>query len=360
VAVGAAGNDGNGSNVGHVRVFEWNGTNWSQKGSDVEGEVTVGNFGSTLSLDSIGTTFIASGFSGSNGSAGSVKIFNWNGTNWVQKGATLSGVNGSDFLGTSVDINNNGTTIIAGTAGAGVTPGYAKVFKFIGGVWVQQGADIIGDTNGNQFGRSSCISSNGSIVAVGTPYDDGNGTNSGHVRVFENISILPIKLSYFGGNYSNNAVTLNWKYESQTNFSHFIVEKSLDGTVFNSVKNIYLTNANFYNYIDIDLNKGSTYYYRLRMVDNDGKFTYSNTIKIQTGAVNTFSILGNPVKANLSITGLKKGAIITLYDNSGKMLLQKNVDDQSALIDISFLSSGVYYLTYLNNGMVETKKIIKQ
>jgi hypothetical protein len=190
VAIGAAGNDGAGSNFGHVRVFEWNGISWVQKGADIDGEATVGSFGSTLSIDAIGTTFIASGHSGSNGSAGSIKIFTWNGTNWVQKGATISGVNGSDFFGTSVDINADGSTIIAGTTGGGIIAGYAKVFKFIGGVWVQQGADLIGEVNGDQFGRSASISSNGSIVAVGTPFNDGNGINAGHVRAFQNNLIL--------------------------------------------------------------------------------------------------------------------------------------------------------------------------
>lgn len=189
VAVGAAGNDGNPSGSGQVRVFEWNGTNYIQKGNSVQGEASVGSFGSTLSLDGSGTTFIASGFSGLNGSAGSIKVFNWNGTNWVQKGSTISGINGSDFFGTSVDINADGSTIIAGTAGAGIISGYAKIFKFTGNTWVQQGADLVGETNGDQFGRSSSISDDGSIVAVGTPFNDGNGTSAGHVRVFENTSL---------------------------------------------------------------------------------------------------------------------------------------------------------------------------
>jgi hypothetical protein len=360
VAVGAAGNDGNGSGSGHVRVFEWNGSNWLQKGIDIDGATPVNSFGSTLSLDANGTTFIASGRDGSNGSIGSVKTYSWNGTNWMQKGTTISGVNGSDFFGTSVDINADGSTIIAGTTGAGVIPGYAKVFKFIGGAWAQQGADIIGEVNGDQFGRSASISSNGSIVAVGTPFNDGNGTNSGHIRVFENTSIVPIKLLYFGGNYSSNAVKLNWQFETQTNFSHFVVEKSVDGIVFNSIKNIFLTNSQFYNYTDSDLKQNSVYYYRLKMVDNDGTFLYSNIIKIQTGVVNTFSILGNPVKDNLNLTGLKVGANLAVYDNAGKMLLQKNIQDQSLLMDISFLPSGVYYLKYLNRGLIENKKIIKQ
>jgi Secretion system C-terminal sorting domain len=185
VAIGAAGNDGAGPTFGHVRVYEWTGTSWVQKGTDIDGVNLVRSFGLSLSIDAIGSTFIAGGWAGSNGSIGSVRIITWNGTNWVQKGATLSGVNGSDFFGTSVDINADGSTIIAGTQG---TTGYAKVFKFIASAWVQQGADLIGEANFDQFGRSSSISSNGNIVAVGTGFNDGNGVNAGHVRVLENIN----------------------------------------------------------------------------------------------------------------------------------------------------------------------------
>lgn len=72
------------------------------------------------------------------------------------------------------------------------------------------------------------------------------------------------------------------------------------------------------------------------------------------------SVLGNPVKNNLNVTGLKPGGTLTLFDNAGKMLLQRNVQDQSFSIDISFLSSGVYHLRYWHNGSIENARIIKQ
>ena len=357
VAIGAAGNDGAGTTFGHVRVYEWNGTSWVQKGADIDGENLVRSFGRALSIDANGSTFISSGWVGSNGSRGSIKIFSWNGTNWVQKGATLTGDNGSDFFGTSVDINGDGSMVIGGTTG---NTGYAKVFSFIGGEWVQQGPNIPGEASGDQFGRSVSMDNDGSIVAVGTPYNDGNGSDAGHVRVFQSTSTLPVALAYFTGNYSDNAALLNWKVENQINFSHFVVERSLDGSVFSSLKDIQSANSAFYNYKDTDLKRASICYYRLKMVDNDGTFSYSNIISIRTGGVSTFSVLGNPVNDNLNITGLEAGASITLYDNTGNMILQKSIQDQSLLMDISFLSSGVYYLQYVHDRIIENKKIIKQ
>ena len=50
VAVGAYKNDGNGNDAGHVRVFEWNGSAWIQKGLDIDGEAAQDNSGESVSM----------------------------------------------------------------------------------------------------------------------------------------------------------------------------------------------------------------------------------------------------------------------------------------------------------------------
>jgi hypothetical protein len=206
VAIGASGNDAGGTNTGQVRVYEWNGSSWIQKGSDIDSDNTNASFGSLLSIDEAGTTFIASGYSFLNGALGFVKIYTWNGSNWVQKGQTILGDNGSDFLGTDVDINEDGSIIAVGAV-TGNANGYARVLKFIGNSWVQQGADILGEANGDQLGRSISLNANGSIIAAGTPYNDGNGTSAGHVRIYENISLSK-------ADFENSAISL---YPNPTN-----------------------------------------------------------------------------------------------------------------------------------------------
>lgn len=171
---------------------------------------------------------------------------------------------------------------------------------------------------------------------------------------------LPIDLSYFGGNYSNNAITLNWKYESESNFSHFGVERSLNGRDFISIKDVSLTDNRFYSFKDLDVTSAAAFYYRLKLVDKDGTFSYSKVIKIHTGANATFSIVGNPATNQLTITGLRPGAVLSVYDKTGKKIIQQNVRDQVLSMDISSLSSGVYYLQYLHNGSTTNKKFIKQ
>ena len=55
VAIGAKGNDGGGTNAGHVRVYEWNGSAWGQVGSDIDGEATYDQSGISVSIDSDGS-----------------------------------------------------------------------------------------------------------------------------------------------------------------------------------------------------------------------------------------------------------------------------------------------------------------
>ena len=55
VAIGAPDNDGGGSNSGHVRIYDWNGTAWAQAGSDIDGEAAGDLFGTSVSLSSDGT-----------------------------------------------------------------------------------------------------------------------------------------------------------------------------------------------------------------------------------------------------------------------------------------------------------------
>ena len=206
VAIGAAGNDAGGTNTGQVRVYEWNGSSWIQKGTDIDSDNTNASFGSLLSIDAAGTTFIASGYSFVNGALGFAKIFTWNGTNWIQKGETLLGDNPSDFLGTDVDISEDGSIIAMGAVTGGEN-GYARVLKFNGSSWVQEGTNVLGEANGDQLGRSISLNGNGSILAAGTPYNDGNGTSAGHVRVYENATLSTT-------NFSNNTISF---YPNPTN-----------------------------------------------------------------------------------------------------------------------------------------------
>ena len=61
-----------------------------------------------------------------------------------------------------------------------------RVYENNNGAWTQIGSDIDGEGSSDQSGFSVSLSSDGSVVAIGARYNDGGGTYSGHVRIYEN------------------------------------------------------------------------------------------------------------------------------------------------------------------------------
>ena len=74
VAIGASNNDGNGGNSGHVRIFNWNGSNWVQLGSDIDGEAADDRSGYSVSLNADGNT-VAIGAYGNDGNGSNQVMF---------------------------------------------------------------------------------------------------------------------------------------------------------------------------------------------------------------------------------------------------------------------------------------------
>ena len=83
-------------------------------------------------------------------------------------------------------INSNGTKLAVGAPlndGNGSSSGHARIFEYSGGSGLNWGSDIDGEASGDRFGHSIAIDSDGDRVAISAYANDGNGSNSGHVRV---------------------------------------------------------------------------------------------------------------------------------------------------------------------------------
>ena len=219
LAIGAPYNDGTGSNSGHARVYEWNGSTWQQKGTDIDGEVAGDESGYSVSLSSDGT-IVAIGAPGNDGTgagAGHVRVYEWNETAWVQTGTDINGEVAGDESGYSVSLSSDGTIVAIGApynGGSGAGAGHVRVYEWNGTAWVQTGADIDGESVFDRSGESVSLSSDGTIVAIGAPWNDGNGRDAGHVRLYEwNGSAWQQKGVDIDGeavdNYSGNSVSLS-------------------------------------------------------------------------------------------------------------------------------------------------------
>ncbi len=190
LAVGAVGNDESGMTAGHARVFEFSGGSWSQLGSDIDGEAAYDNFGQSVSLSSDGTILAVGGWGndGTANGAGHVRVFEFSGGSWSQLGSDIDGEAGYNSFGEAVSLSSDGTILAVGAPdndGTATNAGHARVFEFSGGSWSQLGADIDGEAETDELGGSVSLSSDGTILAVGAVGNDANGSSAGHVRVFE-------------------------------------------------------------------------------------------------------------------------------------------------------------------------------
>ena len=196
VAIGARHNDGNGSNSGHVRLYEWNSgsASWDQLGSDIDGEATEDNSGYSVSLSADGTLVAIGAYSNSgNGTqSGQTRIFEWNsGTaSWDQLGSDIDGEVTGDYSGIAVALSAEGEVVAIGAHGndgGGTDAGHVRIYEWNSGSasWDQLGSDIDGEAAGDYTGVAVALSAEGDLVAIGANNNDGNGSNSGHVRLYE-------------------------------------------------------------------------------------------------------------------------------------------------------------------------------
>ena len=189
VAIGAPWNDGNGDRSGHVRVFQWSGTSWQQLGADIDGAAAGDYFGKSVSLSPDGNRLaVGSNLVTSDGKDfGYVSVFQWENANWTQIGADIDCEAVGDWPN-AVSLSANGTHLAIGAKlndGNGVDSGHVRVYQWVNTNWQQLGVDIDGEAADDWSGDSVSLSSDGSRLAISAPYNDGNGTRSGHVRVFQ-------------------------------------------------------------------------------------------------------------------------------------------------------------------------------
>jgi len=191
LAIGAPKNNGNGFDSGHVRVYQWSDAAWTQLGADIDGEAAYDEAGQSVALSSDGTR-LAIGAHRNDGNgidSGHVRVYHWSGAAWTQLGADINGEAFSDFSGWSVSLSSDGNRLAVGApfnvGSNGYDSGHVRVYQWSGVAWTQLGADIDGEAAYDNFGSTVSLASNGNRLAIGASGNDGNGFDSGHVRIFD-------------------------------------------------------------------------------------------------------------------------------------------------------------------------------
>jgi hypothetical protein len=187
-----------------------------------------------------------------------------------------------------------------------------------------------------------------------------NHCNNGGVN-YSSGAILNTELTHFTAVPQANSVLLSWATASETNNSHFDVERSADARTWakvGEVKGNGSKNAESkYTFNDAQPTTGINYY-RLKQVDTDGKFAYHKVVSVVMGKGSKVTIAPNPAHEQLQILGATEGGEASIFNVSGQlMMMVKN----TTTLNVSALPSGVYQLRYQSeNGETTLSRFVKQ
>jgi len=197
-------------------------------------------------------------------------------------------------------------------------------------------------------------------------------SNYGNAIGLDDITInevvgLPLKLISFNAQKAGKSVKLSWTTGEEINTSRFSVERSADGEVFKAIGSIAAAGSSHvdksYNYADIAPLKGNNFY-RLKMIDIDGKSKYSPIRYIKNDGNTDINVYPNPVTdiAHLDISTEKAGnATIVITDLAGRTIYSSiyNLNEGLNSINLSLNKLGLAKGNFILKLQANEKTIIK-
>jgi hypothetical protein len=309
----------------------------TQIGADIDRSASNEQSGTAISISENGS-ILAISARHFQSLTGATRVYQNNNGSWTQLGNNIVGEGSGDYSSYSLCLSSDGTVLAIGAPandGTFSNAGHVRVYKWISGNWTKIGDDIDGVATNDQFGESIAMSEDGNTIAIGASANDGNGNNSGYVRIFKNVSNSWIQIGnpIYGkaGQRIGNAVGLSNNGETlvigayggngNTNSPGFIsVYQNIQGAWTQKGSNIFGVNNGDYFGISVAISgdgetiAGSAHYYREAS---------TNSLVNDRGLIRTYKFINNiwtqfggNILGDVS-TGL--GWSISLSDN-GKIL----------------------------------------
>ncbi len=168
----------------------------------------------------------------------------------------------------------------------------------------------------------------------------------------------PLSLTSFNASLNGDVVDLIWHTEDEEFVKEFQVQHSYDGINFETFDIVKANNEVENNYATTDYSQMNKSYYRLKMIDLDGTYTYSNVVKINRTKSEVNNVFPNPSKGTINIvTATADKQLITIYNSLGLTVGQVNTKDNFTQLDISSYATGVYFVQFENGQITQ---LIKQ
>ncbi|MBL7927101.1 MAG: T9SS type A sorting domain-containing protein [Bacteroidia bacterium] len=203
-------------------------------------------------------------------------------------------------------------------------------------------------------------------VAGSNPYTRTTTVNTtGHFTITSDLIPLPIQWLSFEVTKQQTNATLQWAVLNQNNASHYEIQRSLTGNLFEPIGIVTANPNGYYTYSDnISKRSNEIIYYRIKQYDFNGNYTYSMVKSIANKLQSPLLIFPNPAYDVLAIKHPKIGqAALTVYNSNGQLCysLQSVFDSDQTEIKINHLISGLYTIQLTTqSGMVYQNRFIKR
>ncbi len=300
---------------------------------------------------------------------------------WTADGIAICAATGSQHSPTIISDGSGGAYITWYDLRNGTNwDVYAQRINLSGvSQWITDGVDIC-TAAGNQWYPQLAPSTCGAIIAWhdyrGGTYNDMYAQQVSPAGVLGGTCPLPLELILFTAHYSGRENILEWKTGSEINNDFFAVERSYDGKNFEEIGKVRgAGNASVprnYSFTDPHalskrMEAGEEVYYRLKQVDFDGRFIYSNTVSVTRPLNHQISVYpipsGKEVTCSFYSSG-KSEVKIVVSDLMGSILMSENrcvvSGENSFRMDISRLPHGIYFIIVSDGLKQDQTRFIKE
>jgi hypothetical protein len=204
------------------------------------------------------------------------------------------------------------------------------------------------------------------VEAVGNIFFDISNVN------FSIQGIIPVELVSFTHSILDNSILLNWKTATETNNAGFSIERSRDSENYSEIGFVKgkgtTVEPQYYSFVDDKLESGK-FYYRLKQIDFDGKFSYVGEVMVDIGLPNKFSLEQNYPNPFNPVTNIKfllpekSNVVIRIFNSLGQEVSTLvNNEFEAGVHNIEFdannLTSGVYYYKMETSKFNQIRKMV--
>lgn len=244
---------------------------------------------------------------------------------------------------------------------------YAQAVTLAGAVlWTANGVPVANESHAQFASHLIADGGDGAIIA----WQDSRSTLNYDIyssKLFSD-GTLPVKLTSFTAALQHKNTFLQWQIANELNVAKYNIQRSLDGNSFTTIGAVHSTGNSTatknYSYTDntiSNLNAGRIFY-RLQIVDIDGKLTYSKMEVVKPAADMPVSIAPNPVHDHIIVSSQYKLNMLSIINIMGQVLRTVSLTGSAnpQTIDVRELPAGNYFIKAVGEEQVWTKHFIKQ